>query len=139
MLPTTSLAPFNLVSSPTFTLTWHTSTGIRLHYKTDPVSILAGDSKSTSQKLSDQTSSTFNSASEQGKSTYDAAADKLSAAGQNIQETVNKNTQQGSSSTGSAEASAKGYLEQAQDLAASALNTASKTAAGMDFSICRVT
>lgn len=95
-----------------------------LCFQTNPVSQSSGDSKSTSQKLSDETTS-------QGKSAYDTAADTLSSAGKNISDTLNKGTQQGGSNAGAAQESAKGYLEQAQDLAASALNTASKTAAGM--------
>ncbi|RVX69456.1 hypothetical protein B0A52_06519 [Exophiala mesophila] len=87
-----------------------------------------GDSKSTSQKLADETTS-------QGKSAYDTAADTLSSAGKSISDTVNKGTQQGSSNAGAAQESTKGYLEQAQDLAASALNTASKTASDLANSI----
>jgi len=65
-----------------------------------------GDSKSTTQKLSDETSST---ASSLGKQTSEA--------------------------TGTAQEEGKTYLAQAQDLAASALNSASKVASDLASSI----
>ena len=116
--PTTLLEPFNQVSLPPIGPCGY------LLLQTNPCLKPLGDSKSTSQKLADETTS-------QGKSAYDTAADTLSSAGKSISDTVNKGTQQGSSNAGAAQESTKGYLEQAQDLAASALNTASKTASGM--------
>lgn len=78
-----------------------------------------GDSKSTSQKLSDETRSGGND-----------VADTLSSVGKNIQETASNLTQQASSNTGGAQDSGKTYLEQAQGIAVGALNTVSKAASG---------
>jgi len=96
-----------------------------------------GDSKSTTQKLSDQTSSSTSSAQDSlsgaTKNIQDtasnlgqAAQDNLSAATKNVQDTA-ANVQK--------DAQEKGYLAQAQDVAVNALNTASKAAADLASSI----
>ena len=159
-----------------------------------PLTSFAGDSKSTGQKLTDDTSSNLGTA--QGKlssagqnvketasnqyqgSGLDNAQEKLSSAGQNVKETASNQTQgtsfedaqkkvadatqnikdtansqlegssfegaaknvqdtasnltqQATDNAGAAQESSKGYLEQAQSMAANALNSASKTASGM--------
>jgi hypothetical protein len=123
-LPTALLVPFNLVSTlaaPTF---HHPSL-----FSLAKTLCTPGDSKSTSQKLSDQTGSSA-----------DTVTDKLGAVGQNVQETASNLTKQGQetasnlsqqaqSNTGAAGQQGQTYLEQAQNLAANALNAASNTAA----------
>lgn len=87
-----------------------------------------GDSKSTTQKLSDETSSATGSASDTTKSYAAQAQDTLSNVGKQAQDTANDLSKKAQDNSGSAGETGKTYLEQAQDLAASALNTASKTA-----------
>lgn len=60
------------------------------------------------------------------------AANKVGAAGQNVKETVEHEANKANNSTGVGE---KTYLEQAQDLAANALNTASQAASGKSSSV----
>ncbi|OAL36034.1 hypothetical protein AYO20_04696 [Fonsecaea nubica] len=76
-----------------------------------------GDSKSTTQKLSDETSAKSSS-----------AQDTLSGATKNIQETASTLGQQVSSTAGAAQESGKEYLQQAQDTASSVGQTASSNA-----------
>ena len=64
------------------------------------------------------------------------AANKAGDVGQNIKETVEHEANKANQSTAPGE---KTYLEQAQDLAASALETASKTASGEYQGIASVT
>jgi hypothetical protein len=61
------------------------------------------------------------------KSGLTEAGDKASSVGQNVVETVQHEADKANKSTAPGE---KTYLEQAQDLAANALNTASKAASG---------
>ena len=81
-----------------------------------------GDSKSTTQKLSDETSAKTSS-----------AQDSLSGATKNIQDTASQHTQKAGETAGGAQEQGKTYIEQAQDAVVSALNTASKAATGMSF------
>lgn len=116
-----STRPRNLPRGPLTTLqAWYSQvTDSHLescnHHLTTPT----GDSKSTTQKLSDQTQANVNS-----------ATDTLSSAAQNVQDTASNVAQQASSNAGAAQESSKGYLEQAQEMASNALNTASKAASG---------
>ncbi|OAG33985.1 hypothetical protein AYO21_11865 [Fonsecaea monophora] len=76
-----------------------------------------GDSKSTTQKLADETSAKSSS-----------AQDTLAGATKNIQETASTLGQQASSTAGAAQESGKEYLQQAQDTASSVGQTASSNA-----------
>jgi hypothetical protein len=124
-----------------------------------------GDSKSTTQKLSDETSSKTSSAQDSlsgasknvqetasniGKSAQDNAGaaqesskgylnqaqDVASNTAQSAQDTASQYGQKASETAGAAQETGKGYLAQAQEVTASALNTASKAAAGTSYYHC---
>ncbi|KAL6242716.1 hypothetical protein RBB50_010362 [Rhinocladiella similis] len=112
-----------------------------------------GDSKSTSQKLSDEASSKTGStqdtasnltqkASSTAGSTFENVqtkaadlggqiSDNTAAAQKNIQETASNITQQAQDDGTAAQDTGKSYLGQAQELAANALNSASKAASDL--------
>lgn len=111
-----------------------------------------GDSKSTSQKLSDEASSNTGSAqdtlsnltqkaSSTAGSTFEnvqtkaadlgtQASDNTAAAQKNIQETASNVTQKAKDDGTDAQDTGKSYIGQAQEMAANALNSASKAASG---------
>ncbi|KIW75809.1 hypothetical protein Z517_10553 [Fonsecaea pedrosoi CBS 271.37] len=76
-----------------------------------------GDSKSTTQKLADETSAKSGS-----------VQDTLAGATKNIQETASTLGQQASSTAGAVQESGKQYLQQAQDTTSSVGQTASSNA-----------
>merc|ERR1712230_310635 len=86
-----------------------------------------GDQKNTVDKLTDTASSIGTNVKETGEH----YANKPSAAGTNVLETIQHEANKANQSA----PGEKTYLEQAQDMAASALNTASKTASDLANSI----
>ena len=96
-----------------------------------PTNPAPGDSKNTVDKLTDTATSIGTNIKETGehyanKTGATDASNKVGDVGQNVKETVEHEANKANQSS----AGEKTYLEQAQDLAASALNTASKTASG---------
>jgi len=94
-----------------------------------------GDSKSTSQKLSDETSAKTGSAQETLSGASKSVQDTASNIAKSAQDTASSLGQKADSNTGAAQQSGKTYLEQAQDLAANTLNSASKAASDLASSI----
>ena len=96
----------------------------RHEYETD---ILPGDSKSTTQKLSDQSRSTFDSAQDTVGDYSKKASDNLPSSGdvQGTVDDVSKKASDSLPSQGEAEGTSKSYLQQAQDTAGDLYSKAS--------------